>query len=238
MSRKSIPGACTYCGAAIPRKGEGRQKEHAIPDSFFPPIVRAPELGLQLVTVPSCPKCNADFQDDDVHFRNVLCPVNHDSEAAKQLQQATLNSFKPDQRDGHRRFADFLKATKIVQTEQGPRHAVYPGEDSRVLRIVRKIIRGMSRKVELPWPVADYRVLAVWCPFELPQQCSPDFRMVHNVEDVVNVRCFPVGNGFIHSYWSITFLDRAVFMGAVAAKDKPFQPELMGVPMDQWDGPS
>jgi hypothetical protein len=54
--------------------------------------------------------------------------------------------------DGRRRVLDALALMRPVQLEGKTRHMIYPGDDERCLRVVRKVVRGLSYAHRLRWP--------------------------------------------------------------------------------------
>ena len=109
------------------------------------------------MTVFSCKDCNHSWADDEAHFRNVIACCGEPNSKRKALWDTRiLRSF--DQIDGDKRRRDLQELLKPIETEQGTRYMIYPAEDERVLRIIRKIIRGLSHFHKLETAVEEKRV--------------------------------------------------------------------------------
>lgn len=94
------------------------------------------------IKVPACEPCNQGWTDDEPHFRNVLLIAGETNAAVRELWEGkTRRSFTYG--DGRRRARDLAALMVPVQTAQGERHMVYPAKDERVMRVVRKVIRGL-----------------------------------------------------------------------------------------------
>jgi hypothetical protein len=78
-------------------------------------------------------------------------------------------------------------ATQIVpvETPEGQRHMIYPAKDDRVLRIVRKIVRGVCHHHGLVLPVQESQVLADIQRFEVPSKFLAEMTHCHAEADVL-----------------------------------------------------
>src|SRR5687767_8123009 len=125
---------CAYCGRPVLKA----EKEHAISRCLYP---RGGSPTTQRLTVPACRECNASWADDEVHFRNVLSIAGVPNRPRSELWETSIRrSF--EERDGQRRLYELVSMMKPVEGTQ--EYKVFPAEDPRVLRVVRKIIRGLS----------------------------------------------------------------------------------------------
>ena len=92
-----------------------------------------------------------------------------------------IRSF--NQVDGRRRALDLFAQMVTIQTLQGERHIVYPGRDPRVLRIVRKIVRGLCKHHKLISPVFDDQVWADIQLYEVPPAFLMEMTSAHVEEE-------------------------------------------------------
>jgi hypothetical protein len=107
--------------------------------------------------VPACVPCNSGWADDEPHFRNVILLAGVPTLAVRELWEGkTRRSLK--QPDGRRRALEIAKLLVPVTTNDGDRHMIYPAQDERVLRIVRKTVRCLCHRHGLLSPVLDGQV--------------------------------------------------------------------------------
>jgi hypothetical protein len=113
--------------------------------------------------------------------------------------------------DGRKRARDLVTYIVPVQTPQGERHMVYPGRDERVLRIVRKVVRGLCHYHKLLSPVFDEQVWADVQKFEIPPEFLKEMTSAHVEEDVLQYRFSVIEHPDIHSCWLLRFFVRTPF---------------------------
>jgi hypothetical protein len=65
-----------------------------------------------------------------------------------------------DQPDGTRRARELFEHLEPVMVEGQNRHMIYPGRDERVMRIVKKIVRGLSHYHEIESALSEGRIRA------------------------------------------------------------------------------
>src|SRR6266478_6497891 len=127
---------CAYCGVS----GIKFEREHVVPSCLYPASKTGSKV--QRITVPACPTCNRSWADDEAHFRTVVVLASEPNQASRDVWLKAQRSF--GQVDGQRRLRDLAKLLEPVEIDGTPRLKVYPGKDERVLRVVRKIVRGLS----------------------------------------------------------------------------------------------
>jgi hypothetical protein len=114
--------------------------------------------------------------------------------------------------DGARRRRDL--AAQMVAV--GAQHMVYPGRDPRVMRVVRKVVRGRCHHHGLLSPVSDEQVWADVQKFEVPPAFLEEMVEAHAEEDVLRYRYGVLeGDDDIHSSWLLTFYERTPFFSIV-----------------------
>jgi hypothetical protein len=154
--------------------------------------------------------CNGSWADDEAHFRNVLLVAGKPTPAVHELWEGkTRRSFA--QPDGRRRAGDVAAQFVPVTTAEGDRHMIFPGRDERVLRIVRKTVRGLCYHHGLIWPVKEAQVHADIQLFAV----LPEFldEMTHGATegDILDYRFGLVDEPEIHSGWLLTYYGRTPF---------------------------
>jgi hypothetical protein len=94
--RRPKMGECIYCGSRGPIT-----LDHVPPRSFYPKA--APK---NLITVPSCPKCNGDFAKDDDYVRLVLTTT----------EGATGNPARDELIPAVKRFAERQESKRVLHS--------------------------------------------------------------------------------------------------------------------------
>ena len=150
MARRK--GTCAYCG----REDVKVDREHVIPRCLYPASKAGSKV--QRITVPSCHSCNHGWSDDEAHFRNVLMMAGEANDAVTDLWSGKTRRALRDV-DGYRRASDLLSIMEEAQVRGVVRHKIFPARDPRVLRVVRKIVRGLVYHHGLGAAVPD---TAVW----------------------------------------------------------------------------
>jgi hypothetical protein len=110
---------------------------------------------------------------------------------------------------------DILDLIKPIQTENGLRHAIYPGNDERVLRVARKIIRGLAHYHELVPFVPDDKVWADVLKYEIPEALASNLIYQHREQDIAEYRFKETNKEGINSAWIIRFFEAPTFVGLV-----------------------
>jgi len=219
---------CAYCGIEVSKK----DKDHVFPKCLYPKAKSSSKI--QRITVPACRECNDGFSDDEAHFRNVMAISGEPNEAVQELWESKIvPSFHKE--DGDRRRTDLQKITRSVQTQEGERLMVFPGEDERVLRVVRKIIRGLCDYHGLVSPVSDRRVWAADLRYithdiglnlkaveNLLKRFQNDMEYQHREKDIVEYWYEITNDPPIHSAWLIKFFESRTFMGIVSTSEDGF----------------
>jgi hypothetical protein len=203
---------CAYCGEEIPR-GE-KEWEHVVPRGLYPKSKATSRV--QRITVPTCRSCNASWADDEAHFRNVINIAGDANESALELWQKTTRSFNKD--DGKRRAIDLLQQLEQVSVNGRDRFIVYPGEDERIVRIIRKIVRGLCHFHGVGTAVEEHRVWVDVLKHKVPDEFLKDMPLLHCEPDVFQYRYQVLNDGGIHSWWLLTFFERTTFIGTVATE--------------------
>ena len=200
---------CAYCGALA----AAGTREHVIPRCLYPRSKSASRV--QRLTVVACAQCNNGWADDEAHFRNVLLLAGEPNEVVREIwKTSAARSFVEP--DGKRRLRDLIDQMKPIQISDAERHMIYPGEDARVMRVVRKVIRGLCFHHRLPSPVADSQVWADVLKYVVPQEFLDEMPIHHREKDIVEYRYLPLTYEDMDSLWLLTFFERRTFIGVVS----------------------
>jgi hypothetical protein len=194
---------CAYCP-------EGATTvDHVVPRALYPESKA--ESRIQRITVDACRPCNKSWEDDEPHFRSMMLLCGGTTPAVRELWEGkTRRSFA--QVDGRRRLRDLLTQMVPVQMPEADRHMVYPGRDDRVMRIVRKIVRGLCHHLQLLSPVLEAQVWADVQRFEVPPEFIDEMEYGHVEEDIFQYRYGVIDDAYFHSAWVLRFFCRASFL--------------------------
>ncbi|WP_149906563.1 hypothetical protein [Mesorhizobium sp. SARCC-RB16n] len=152
MKRRTRWDRCGLCGEL-----RITTREHVVPRSLYP--ASKSNSRFQRITIAACVTCNNGTADDDAHFRNVVLVAGEPNEAVKELWSGPVRRGFA-QVDGHRRARDIFDLMQPAPDVGPNRYRIFPADDPRILQIVRKIIRGLSRHHELAYPLSDGQVFA------------------------------------------------------------------------------
>jgi len=168
--------------------------------------------------VPSCRRCNAGWSDDEAHFRNVLAVSGATTQAVEELWETTIyRSFREP--DGVRRLVDLYEQIKQVELDGRLRNVIYPGKDPRVLRVIRKIVRGLCHHHGVGTAIPDERVWADVLTFPIPDKLMSELTLRHAEQDIVEYYFEPSSAPPVHSTWFLRFFERRPFVALVWLTD-------------------
>lgn len=199
---------CAYCGQA-----GAATVDHVIPRSLYP--LSKSSSRIQRITVPTCEVCNGSWTDDEAHFRNMLLISGNSNASVLELWEGKVRrSF--GYADGRRRRLDLMAQMKPVQSTDGLQHKVYPGRDARVMRIIRKVIRGLCHHHDVLTAVGDDQVWATLQTFPIPPAFLEEMMHYHVEEDIVQYKyALTEDDSNINSCWLLRFYERTLFFGIV-----------------------
>lgn len=148
MAKKEKIGECVYCGRL-----EEMTTDHIPPKNLFP----SPRPN-NLITVPSCKKCNQKASKDDEYFRLVLSmrqEVSGHPEILKNNEKLRRSLWRPEQKGFRVSFLNSLKNVDLY-TPAG----IYLGKTSafrvdmkRVNAVIKRIAKGIfyeEKGIRLP----------------------------------------------------------------------------------------
>ena len=181
---------CVYCGST-----ENITKDHIPPKCLF-----AKPLPQDLITVPSCRKCNNSASKDDEHFRNVLSAsqeAGHHPDAKEVANKFVRSLQRPKAQGLKRSFLNttnfFYYANELDIIEPGGSYFV---KLDRLERVGARIIKGLF------WHHNDERlpndcIMRVWVDKGLH---SVDKRQMLLFFQVMNEHPFSAGKRAF-KYW-------------------------------------
>jgi hypothetical protein len=98
-----------------------------------------------------------------------LALAGEPNEPRRELWETTIRrSFK--EKDGVRRVRDLIEILRPVEIDGNGRHMVYPGQDDSVLRIVKKIIRGLCHHHGVVTAVSEKRIWADILKYQISEE--------------------------------------------------------------------
>lgn len=188
-------------------------REHVVPRSLYPPSKA--NSTFQRITIPACASCNNGTSDDDAHFRNVVLVSGDANPVVSEIWSGPVaRAFK--QVDGRRRAYDLFKIMKPAPDVGPGRYRIYPADDQRILFIVRKIIRGLSRHHQLRHPVADSEVFADVMRDPVPEEIITSMEHRNAEPDILEYGWLRLTEtAGISSVWLLRFYQRTSFVGFV-----------------------
>jgi hypothetical protein len=155
-------------------------REHVVSACLYPVSKAASRV--QRITIPACASCNHSWEDDEAHFRNVILLAGDTNVPTQELWPKAVRGFK--QPDGQRRLRDVRQLMEPVQVDGTERWMIYPGRDERVLRVVRKIVRGLSYFHRLGKVVTDDEVWADVMKFRIADEFVGSIEFQHREPDI------------------------------------------------------
>lgn len=200
---------CAYCGLLCDKL----DREHVFPKNLYP--LSKAKSKVQRLTVPACDKCNNSWANDEVHFRNVLVVAGDPATSVRtELWKTTIDrSFS--QIDGYKRLSDLIAQLKSITIGHQDRQIIYPGNDARVLRVVRKIVRGLHYYHKLFWPLSDDSIFVDVLKYEVPPHFLDEMELHDRDKDIVEYRFKELNEYDIQTVWIITFFQTVPFIAIV-----------------------
>lgn len=196
---------CAYCGKTA------SDREHVFPKCLYPASRSKSEI--QRLTIPACNECNNSWSDDEAHFRNIMFLAGEPGGIANELWRTVQRSLK--EIDGRRRSKDIVSQFVPVGENN---YKIYPGKDERVIRVVKKVIRGLSYYHKIMTAVPESLVWVNILKFQIQKNFLDEMVYSHREKGIAEYR-YQVLNNYerdIYSAWIITFFGRIPFIGTVS----------------------
>ena len=202
---------CAYCG-----ERDVTDNEHVFPKCLYP--VSKAKSRVQRLTIPSCNECNKGWADDEAHFRNILALAGEPNDSRRELWKTKIEpSFQKV--DGQRRIQDIVNTWQPVEIDGKHKHIVYPGKDVRVIRVIKKVVRGLCHHHNVLSAVPELRVWADVMKYRMPDKFLTQMIYAHREPDIAEYRYSVIEEVGIQSAWLITFFGMITFIGIVASSE-------------------
>jgi hypothetical protein len=222
MVKRRILTKCAYCGVdeadEVPFTDD-----HVIPKCLYPATYRDSNL----IVVDACEPCNNGFSYDEVHFRNVLVLAGESNAPVKELWKTKIvRSF--ERGDGQQRVRQALEHTAKVQIEGEDRRIIFPEQDERVIRIIKKIVRGLSHFHGVESAVAENRILVRMHDAELSEGTLEPGDVSGSFPEIVRYSYKKDETTDSKPIWILTFFDRLTFVALVGTSKT--RPNIVTIP--------
>lgn len=200
--------ACAYCGEA-----GHTTTEHVIPSCFYPASKATSRV--QRITVRACRRCNGGLADDEAHAKHVLLVAGESNAAVQELWPSAWRAMAMAA-DRRRRLLDLVAQLVPTVIDGRERHAIYPGRDERVMRVIRKIVRGLCHHHGVATAVPDVRVRAEVLDPPPPPELLKGIELHHAERDIIEYWYENSGeHPDIQSMWFLRFFERRDFFALV-----------------------
>lgn len=208
MKRRTRLQNCGLCGSY-----RITTREHVVPRSLYPESKARSRF--QRITIGACFECNNGTADDDAHFRTVVAMAGAHNDIVDELWRGPIRRALA-QVDGARRARDVFQLMRPAHDVGPDQYRIYPADDPRILRIVRKIVRGLAHHHKVHDVVLDGQVFADVMRFPFPAEIAEI--MVPNSADPdileYNYLTLTEPPGML-SAWSLRFYRRTSFVAFV-----------------------
>jgi hypothetical protein len=199
---------CAYCGTV----GD-TTRDHVIPSCFYPPSRGSSRV--QRITVPACDPCNTGWADHEAHAKHVLLVAGESNAAVQELWPSAWRAMTVAA-DARRRLLDLVGQLVPTVIDGRERHVIYPGRDERVMRVIRKIVRGLCHHHRIATAVPDARVQVEVLDPPPPPELLKHIEL-HNAERDIIEYWYDDGGEHpaIQSMWFLRLFERRDFFGVV-----------------------
>ena len=229
--RKGSIGVCVYCGEKT-----NLTKDHVPPKNLF-----SKPRPSNLITIPSCFKCNSGASNDDEYFRMMLSlsiEASGHPEVYKILPQILRSLNKTEKAGFSQAFYNTLQRVELL-TPSGlyvGNAGKYSVDESRLNKVVRRLVLGLfyhENKYRLPnsYSVDIYSGWQLNKSFpDAPDEIKCYFRNIYETIEVVTPKIigdnvfsykvsFPHSNDKNVSIWWITFFKKIIYLGTTMPND-------------------
>lgn len=222
MPTRLIEEPCAYCGTTAVERTVG----HVVPRNIYRANGDSRE---QLITVPECRNCMASWEGADGAFRDMMVISGEPNQPVQDLWDGTV--ARSLTRPAGRQWArDIVNRTVAREVNGEVRHLVFPGQDPKVMHVVRRIVRGLCHYERISTAVPDGKVWAQVMDYEVPEEYQAQMTWRRPGSKIFRYGFIVMNDtaANIHSFWLLTIFERRVFHGIVALTEGPEFPA--GVP--------
>lgn len=217
MGKRTKIAQCAYCG-----NKEETTRDHVISRSLFPNSYKKRNV----ITAPSCLKCNKGFSPDEEYFRIFVCGA-----AVEHSQQADDLFFSKVRRCIQRKphiISDLYKRMDLIDlyTKSG----IYLGKKTRIIisdkdwerycNVLNKYIKGLFfHEFKRIFPV-DYKILHFLGDLKMLQDSKIGYITKWNLDNqdifAYGYACVPDTN---YSVWLTVFYDSIFFLSFTVTEE-------------------
>lgn len=211
---------CGLCGNTT-----STTREHVVPRCLYPASKASSRF--QRITIAACEACNNGTADEDTHLRNVLLVAGDANAAVREIWESSIQP-RMSGGDGRRRAKQLFDIMRPAPDAGADRYRIYPTDDPRVVKSIRKVIRGLSRHHGLHAPVRDEQVFADVLRQPVPLYLLDGMQQASAEPDILKYRYQIVTDmpGLL-SAWLLTFYERTTFIGLIYADAESNQTSKM-----------
>jgi hypothetical protein len=119
-----------------------------------------------------------------------------------------------EQPDSSKRVSDLYNQMETVQIDGQDRSMIFPVRDPRVLRVVRKIVRGLCYYHQVLSPVSDQQVWVEPLKYAIPPGYAMEY--YHRERDIAEYWYEIFDEEEIQSVWIISFYNQVKFIARVS----------------------
>ncbi|MGD0155306.1 MAG: hypothetical protein ABSB50_04365 [Terracidiphilus sp.] len=173
--------------------------------------------------MPECRACNDGWSDDETYFRGVLLLAGERNQPVDELWERKMVPSL-DEVDGFRRASDLIERFVPVTVDGQERYMIYPGRDERVIRIIKKIVRGLSHHHRVEGGIDDSRIFADVLRYTFPDDLWKKGTFHRRGSDVFRYwfkKYEDENEKELSSLWALTFFDRREFIAVVDKANRP-----------------
>lgn len=145
---------------------------------------------------------------------------------------ATKATSSFSHKDGWRRVLDIWERVVPVEVEGIARHMIYPGQDERVIRIIKKIACGLSHHHKIESRIDPSRVFADVLRYPMPTELWLEGNFHERESDIFRYwfrKYNDENEKDLSSLWILTFFDRCTFIAVVDKAERPTARTASGV---------
>jgi hypothetical protein len=145
--------------------------------------------------------------------------AGEDNQIVRELWPTAMRSFRGV--DGKKRLWDIRRLVDTVQIEGTERWVIYPARDERILRVVRKVVRGLSYHHRLGPVVSDKSVWTDVLRYPIPAELLASETFHHREPEIFEYWYQTFDDGECSSLWLLKFFEKRVFVASIAATSFP-----------------
>lgn len=201
---------CAYCGILARR--EDLTRDHVLPRNMYPAANRA---RVNLLTVPSCERCNGGISDDEVTFRNVMLLAGDPNPAVRERWDNAQRSF--DECDGRKRVTELSRMLVPVTVNGQERKMIFPARIPAVLRVVRKVVRGLAHYHDIGTAIPEERVSVDVLRYPIVPELIESATFHHRDPEIFEYWFQEISEDEISSIWLLKFFEKRTFVASIAA---------------------